>query len=68
MLPEAASMNRQVLPQAGWEIEVRSQDTGSFSSPVRKHTSFIKLTLISLRKLAECSKHAVSCNFSLLLT
>ena len=43
-------MHGQVLPQAWWELKSAPKMNGSFPSLVIKHTSCIKLALISLRK------------------
>ena len=49
----------------GGKLKSAPKSNGSFPSLVRKHTSCIKLALISLRKPTECSKCAVSSFFVL---
>ena len=57
-------MKRQVLPQAGREVDIRSQDEWESSVSRGEHASSIRLALISLRN----PQSAVSSKLSLPMT
>ena len=52
----------------GGKLKSAPKMNGNLTSPVRKHTSCIKLALMSLRKPNECSEYAVSDKVSLPMT